>query len=250
MSQKVLIEVVIDSVRSAIAAQEGGANRVELCDNLVEGGTTPSAGMIQQVRTSINIGLQVMIRPRGGDFCYAPEELAVMKQDIQMVKALGADGVVFGLLTEAAHIDVANMQELIDLARPMNVTCHRAFDMTVDPEKALQELIELGVDQLLTSGTQTTAVEGKTQIAQWVQAVGDKIEIMPGSGITAENVQEILETGVQSIHTSGRGSIDSKMQFRNPHISMGGGRLPAEYELLVADTQKIAAVRKKVDEGR
>src|SRR5687768_8698169 len=141
MTKDITIEVCIDSVQSAIEAQQGGANRVELCDNLFEGGTTPSAGAIAIARKNITIGLHVMIRPRGGDFYYSDIEFDCMKKDIQIAKELGADGVVFGLLTKDGRIDVARSKELTDLALPLQVTFHRAFDMTVDPVQALEDII-------------------------------------------------------------------------------------------------------------
>ena len=145
--QTITLEICVDSVEGALAAEAGGAQRVELCDNLLEGGTTPSAGMIALTRQQIHIGLQVIIRPRGGDFCYSDLEFAVMQYDVNQAKQLGADGVVIGLLNPDGTVDKARTAALIDLARPLNVTFHRAFDMAVDPHQALEELIDLGVGQ-------------------------------------------------------------------------------------------------------
>lgn len=158
------LEICIDSVHSAIAAQEGGAVRVELCDNLFEGGTTPSAGCIQLVRENIHIDLNVIIRPRGGDFLYSPLEFEIMKQDIKIAKQLGANGVVLGILNKDGTIDQKRTAELIALARPMTVTFHRAFDVTRDPFEALEQLIDLGVDRILTSGQENTVLEGMDRL--------------------------------------------------------------------------------------
>ena len=160
------IEICVDSVEGAIAAERGGADRVELCDNLLEGGTTPSAGCIKLARARIRIGLQVIIRPRGGDFLYTPTEFEVITEDVCTAKSLGADGIVIGCLTAAGDIDLERTRALIALARPLNVTFHRAFDMCRDPKRALEELIELGVDRVLTSGQESTCLEGQELMAQ------------------------------------------------------------------------------------
>src|ERR1051325_9028169 len=159
------VEICVDSAAGAFAAQRGGADRVVLCDNLLEGGTTPSAGCIRVARRGLKIGLQVIIRPRGGDFLYDDTELEVMRQDIRMAKEFGADGVVIGCLTAEGEIDQARTRDLIQLARPLNVTFHRAFDMCRDPHKALEELITLGVDRVLTSGQEASCIEGLDLIA-------------------------------------------------------------------------------------
>ena len=146
------LEICLDSVESAMNAERGGADRVELCAGLPEGGTTPSAGMIAAVRKQISIGLQVMVRPRGGDFCYSAEEFGIMQRDVLIAKQLGAGGVVFGVLDLEGNLDKPRMRQLIELARPLKITCHRAFDMAFDFERALNDLIELGVDRVLYLG--------------------------------------------------------------------------------------------------
>ena len=162
----VVVEVCLDSADSALAAQLGGADRVELCDNLIEGGTTPSAGKIAAARGAIEIGLHVMIRPRGGDFCYSPLEVDAMLHDLAVAGDLGADGVVFGALRPDGTIDRETCARLIEAARPLAVTFHRAFDMTRDPRAALATLIDLAVDRLLTSGQEATVLEGADRIAE------------------------------------------------------------------------------------
>lgn len=239
LSMPIQLEVCIDSVASAMAAQAGGANRVELCDNLVEGGTTPSYGMVRQVRETIQIGLQVMIRPRGGDFLYTEEEFEVMKYDVQMAKDLGADGVVFGLLNPNGSVDKERCDELIALARPMNITFHRAFDMVKDPMKSLEELIELGVDRVLTSGLETDVTAGKEMLRKLVEQADGRIIVLVGGGVRLHNVQELIAaTGVPEIHVSGRKTQESAMTFRNEKVQMGA-LASKEYTHKVADAGVI-----------
>ncbi len=238
------IEVCIDSVESAIASQQGGAQRVELCDNLLEGGTTPSAGAIQVARDNIDIGLQVMIRPRGGDFCYSDIEFAVMQRDVEMAKQLGADGVVFGLLTPDGAVDIARTRQLVELARPLPVTFHRAFDMTADPYQALEDLIQLGIDRVLTSGQEPSVLEGLDLITDLVKVAADRIIVMPGAGITLRNVHKILnQCKAREIHIAESVAIPSHMQYRNPRIFMGGELRPPEYSYQVTDAGRVRAMR-------
>ena len=234
------LEVCVDSVTSALNAEQGGADRVELCDNLFEGGTTPSAGCIEVVRQHLTIGLQVIIRPRGSDFLYDDLEFAIMKQDIRVAKDRGADGVVIGLLTPQGHVDRERTGTLIALARPMNVTFHRAFDMTADPFRALDDLIDLGVDRILTSGQRATAWEGIGLIQKLVAQAEGRISIMPGGGINEDNVAALArQTGVGECHVSGRTTVASAMEYRNHQAFMGGVlRLP-EYERKVASAERI-----------
>ncbi|MFC6996937.1 copper homeostasis protein CutC [Rufibacter roseus] len=239
----VLLEVCIDSVQSAITAQEAGAARVELCDNLVEGGTTPSAGMIQLCRQHLHIPLHVLIRPRRGDFLYTPLEFAVMKKDIAVAKELGVDGVVLGVLLPDGNIDIPRIQELMQLAYPLSVTFHRAFDLTPDPFKALDDLLALGVQRLLTSGQQATAPEGAQLIAELQKTVGEQLIIMPGGGINEQNIHQLIqETGVREIHASARDRRESQMQYRREDLFMGGTPLPTEYALMEASANRIKAL--------
>jgi copper homeostasis protein len=223
----VLVEVCVDSVASAIAADRGGADRLELCGSLVEGGITPSAGLIEMTRSAVPTLLHVMIRPRGGDFCYDADEFEIMRRDIALAKQLGANGVVFGILDVQGNVDVARTRHLADEAHPLSVTFHRAFDMAADPFRALDDLCAAGVDRVLTSGGESTCLQGQETIAQLLrqanrnQAPG-RIVIMPGSGIKPGNARQFVDsTGATEIHVGLRSSLPSPMLHRNPRVSMG-----------------------------
>jgi copper homeostasis protein len=240
MSQSIILEICLDSVESAIAAQQGGANRVELCDNLLEGGTTPSAGMIALARKNIEIGLNVIIRPRGGDFYYSDVEFEVMKYDLEQAKRLGANGVVIGLLNPDGSVDGERTGALVELARPMSVTFHRAFDMSRDPYEALENLVKLGIDRVLTSGQENSVLEGLDLITELVQQAGDRIIIMPGGGITERNINKIVaQSGVKEIHVVGTIPLESQMIYRNPRSFMGGELRPPEFARTVTDMRRV-----------
>lgn len=242
-SSKPLLEICIESVASAIAAEQGGAQRVELCDYLAGGGTTPSAGMIEVVRQSIRIGLHVLIRPRRGDFLYSPAEFEVMKRDIQLCRQLGADGVVIGALTKDGSIDVAGTQQLIEAAEGMSITFHRAFDRAADPYKALDDLLQLNVHRLLTSGQQETALQGAGLIRELRERSEGKLIILPGGGVTPDNVRELVaRTGVQEVHASVRKSVESDMVYRKDQPAMSSNRVLSEFEQLIADVEQVRAL--------
>lgn len=249
MNATIQLEVCVDSIASCVAAEKGGATRVELCDNLFEGGTTPSAGVIRAARQRIGIDLHVMIRPRGGDFFYSDEEFAAMQYDIQVARDLGANGVVFGLLLPDGSVDSKRTAELTALARPLRVTFHRAFDMTADPIRSLHALMDLGIDFLLTSGQEKSVLEGAELIAQLVKLASNRIRIMPGGGITERNLVRIIrETGVRDIHLASTQMVGSPMLFRNPRVYMGGQLHLPEYELAVTDAEKIATLQNVMNE--
>jgi copper homeostasis protein len=239
------IEICVDSAAGAFAAERGGADRVELCDNLIEGGTTPSAGCIKVARVGLKIGLQVIIRPRGGDFLYSESELETIREDIRMAKGLGADGVVLGCLTPEGDIDATRTEELIGLARPLNLTFHRAFDMCRDPAKALEELIRLGVDRVLTSGQEASCLEGLELIQALHKQAAGRIIVMPGGGITPRNIQKIVSiSGVTEVHLSARSRVESGMHYRNSRVFMGGALRPPEFEWKTTDESSVRSVVK------
>ena len=243
MTNGLTFEVCVDSVESAVAAERGGAARVELCSDLIEGGLTPSYGMLRTVRAAVNIELMAMVRPRGGDFCYSDAEFLVMQEDLAAAKDAGADGVVFGLLSPDGAVDTARTKHLLELARPLPVTFHRAFDMTRDPFAALDQLAALRVDRLLTSGQEPTALEGVDLIAELVRRAGRRLIVMPGGGITDRNVGRIVSaTGVTEVHFGCAVPAEGRMVFRNPRVFMGGALRPPEYTLEVARADDVARV--------
>ncbi|MCE1255661.1 MAG: copper homeostasis protein CutC [Anaerolineae bacterium] len=238
-----IFEICTDSVEGVIAAGNGGAQRVELCDNLVEGGTTPSYGMIRTACQVARVQVNVIIRPRGGDFCYSDYEFEVMRQDILNCKALGVNGVVFGILKPDGKIDLERTQALVNLARPMSVTFHRAFDLCIDPVTALEDLIKSGVDRLLTSGQQADVLQGAACIKTLVQQAGERFVIMAGGGVNAETLPEIVSiTGVKEVHFAARIEKQSPMQFKNQHVFMGKAYQPNEYIQKETDAEKIRKV--------
>lgn len=244
-----IIEIVVYNLESALMAQQGKADRIELCDNPGEGGTTPSWGMMEIVRRKTNLDIMVMIRPRGGDFCYSKDEFEVMKTDVIAAKRAGADGVVLGILTHSGRIDSLRCTELIQLARPMTVTCHRAFDMTKDLALALSECIACGFDRILTSGGREKAIEGVETIANLNREAGGAIKIMPGSGVSESNVREIVKkSNVEEIHFSAMTLRDSDMEFRNPNIGSMGIEAGSEYKIRTVDPGRIVEVRRLVGE--
>jgi copper homeostasis protein len=240
MTDPILVEVCANSMASALAAQQGGANRVELCSDLLEGGITPSIGIIQAAREFLQIHIHVLIRPRGGDFCYSRDEFDVMRRDIEAARRLGVDGVVFGVLDEGGQVDLPRMRELISCARPLSVTFHRAFDMTVDLPRALEDLIQLGVERVLTSGGEKNVEEGLPRLSSLVKQAGGRISIMPGGGIHEQNIQRVLETSrAREVHFGATGVVQSRMTFRNPRVCMGSPEFPAEYAHRLTQYQRV-----------
>ena len=239
----ILIEACVNSVESAVEARHGGARRVELCDNLFDGGTTPSPGAIRIARQQLDIALNVMIRPRGGDFCYSPLELEIMKADLLAAGEAGADGVVFGILDRHGAVQEQQCRELVELARPMSVTFHRAFDMTFDPFAALEVLVGLGVDRVLTSGQQSSALKGTKLLAELVQWADKRIVIMPGVGIDEDNIARLIQaTGATEYHVLAEKRLPSPMVFRNEEAFMGSDPEVSEFERLLTDRERIRAI--------
>ncbi len=216
----IFLEICANSVYSAKQAQIGGASRVELCQNLENGGTTPSYGQIKLVREALDIAVHVLIRPRSGDFLYSADEFNEIKQDILFCKDIGCDGVVIGVLDQAGNVDKVRMQELVDLAKPMCVVFHRAFDRCSNPQQSLEDIIELGCDRLLTSGQKNSAWEGRELIKTLIEQAHGRIEIMPGAGIDDSNVKAIIEyTGALSVHSSAKVVEASKMAFNQVDVN-------------------------------
>lgn len=216
------LEICAGSLVSAMNAQQGGAHRVELCDNLNEGGTTPSAGTIILAKKMLKIPVFVLIRPRPGDFLYSGAEIEIMKEDILFCKEQGAEGVVFGILNKDGNVDIERVGQLVSLARPMQVTFHRAFDVTADPFQAMEEIIMLGFERILTSGQSASAPEGTGLISDLIKAFENQIVILPGGGINENNVIELLEkTGAGEVHASLRSETGSAMSYRKKAVSMG-----------------------------
>lgn len=222
MDMKYMFEICANSAESCLAAQQGGAHRVELCASMPEGGTTPSYGEIKLARKLIDIRLHVIIRPRGGDFLYSPLELDIMEEDIKMARQAGADGVVFGCLKSDGTLDMPAMERLMKAAEGMSVTCHRAFDYVADPFSAMEQLIDLKVDRILTSGQQVNALKGAPLLAELVKKADGRIIILAGCGVNESNIAEIARiTGASEFHFSARENRQSEMKVRNPALSMG-----------------------------
>lgn len=235
-----LLEICANSLQSAINAQLAGAHRVELCENLSQGGTTPSYGLIKQTRKYLSIKLNVLIRPRSGDFLYSDQEFEIIKEDISICKQLGVDGIVCGILLPNGNVDVVRSKALVELSKPMSFTFHRAFDFTNDPFKALEDVVSTGADRILTSGQQTTAIQGEHLIMELVKIANGRITIMPGSGVNSDNIEYLIETGAKEFHMSGTDLIDSKMTFRKLGMSLGNPE--GDYKIMESSVEKIIAV--------
>ncbi|MFT3907871.1 MAG: copper homeostasis protein CutC [Ferruginibacter sp.] len=231
------LEVIGFTIESCIIAQQNGANRIELCDNPGDGGTTPSYGFIKAARKKTSIELYPIIRPRGGDFFYNDDEFEIMKNDVALCKKLGCDGVVTGILNADGTVDKKKCEQLVELAYPLGVTFHRAFDRTDDPFKAMEDIIEIGCERILTSGQTASVVEGMELVAQLIEKAAERIIIMPGSGVRADNIAEIARrTKATEFHTSARTSIESKMKFKS-------GKINEELKCVSADEQEIRKIR-------
>jgi copper homeostasis protein len=241
--RKVLVEVCVDSVESAMAAQEGGADRIELCDNLVEGGTTPSAGTIAACRNRLSIPIFVLVRPRGGDFLFSDVEQEVVLKDIAAARQQGADGVVIGALSADGSVDREKVAAMIEAAGKTAVTFHRAFDVSRDAEEALETLVLLGVPRVLTSGQSPTALEGAAVLKAIVARAAGRVSIMAGGGVNEENVGRIVAaTGVREVHVRGTSTVESRMEFRSPRVTMGKTFLPDDYKRSVTDAARVRRI--------
>lgn len=243
----IVLEACVDSVESAVAAEQGGASRIELCSDLLEGGLTPGPGTMKVAREALDIPIMAMVRPRGGDFCYSDLEYRVMLHDISAAKEAGANGVVLGILRPDGTVDAERTRAAIEVAGPLQVTFHRAFDMARDAIEALDVLISLGVQRVLTSGQEASAAEGVDLIAALVRHASGRIIVMPGGGITTRNAGKIVSaTGAREVHFYAGTPVESQMRYRNDRVFMGGALRPPEYirEVLEPDEvqQMLAAV--------
>lgn len=234
-----ILEVCVDSVESAIAAVRGGADRLEVCSNLVIGGTTPGISLFQQIRKSCDVALHVLLRPRYGDFLYTDREFQMIAEDGKRFLDLGADGIVAGCLNPDGSLDLGRMKQLRALAGKHHVTLHRAFDLCLDPEGTLEEAVELGVDTILTSGQEESCIQGKELLGRLIRQAGERIEILVGSGVNAEGIAGLAgEISAKAFHMSGKIMVDSGMDYRKPGVPMG---IPGmdEYRVFRTDEKEI-----------
>ncbi len=242
------LEVCIDSVESAIIAQEGGADRLEICSNLVIGGTTPGVSQFKQIRKACDIDLNVLIRPRFGDFLYTDAEFQMISDDIRMFRELGADGVVVGCLKADGSLDSDRMGALRKQAGPLQMTLHRAFDVCRDPAQALEDAVSLGVDTILTSGQAADCLGGKEMLKKLIRQADGRIEILVGSGVNAEVIRQLMEEiGASSFHMSGKKMIGSGMAYRNRQVHMGVPGI-GEFDIFRTDKEEIRRARLVLDQ--
>ncbi len=247
IENKIKVEVCAFSLESCLNAQSAGASRIELCSGLYEGGTTPSIGLISEVKKQIKIELSVMIRPRGGDFLYSPSDLKVMYSDIESAKKAGADGIVIGILMENGMVDLQKTKELVQRASPMKVTFHRAIDVTPNPYEALETIIEAGCIRILTSGQKNKAIDGLKTIGLLVEKAKNRIEIMAGAGLNAENIDYFIQKNVNAVHLTGKSIRQSAMKYRNSEVSMSDFDQIPEFDIIYSDYQKIKDIVDKVN---
>lgn len=234
------IEICVEGIDGLVAAQQAGTDRVELCASLLEGGLTPSLGVIREALRIATIPFHVIIRPRGGDFLYSELEFRSMIEDVKVLRDMGVVGVVIGCLTAEGTIDETRTKALVDAARPMTVTCHRAFDMTRDYREALEALIRTGVDRVLTSGQRDTAIEGSEILKDTTTVAAGRIIIMACGALDAGNIAQVrTATGVDEMHFAALKTVKSGMDFRNPHVGMGGTAIEREYEVTLTDVDAV-----------
>ena len=245
---KYILECCVDSVESAINAASGGASRIELCSNLIIGGTTPDSALVVEIRKHTDIRIHALIRPRFGDFCYSKYEMEIMKSQIKALKEAGVEGVVIGVLDEDGNLNLEAMKELIEAADGLSITLHRAFDMCRDPFKAMEEAIALGVNTILTSGQKQSAWEGRALLAELIQKAEGRIDIMAGAGIGATVIEKLIpETKGTSYHMSGKVTLDSQMKYRKKEVSMGLPSL-SEYEIWQTSEENVREAVKVLKE--
>lgn len=237
-----LIEICVEGIDGFLAAQEAGADRVELCASLVEGGLTPSLATVRAAVKAARIPVHVIVRPRGGDFLYSEAEFATMLEDVRILRGEGVAGVVIGCLTPDGLIDEARTKALVQAARPMAVTCHRAFDMTADAGEALEALVRAGVDRVLTSGQRDTALEGLAILKRIADQAAGRITVMGCGALDADSIRTVRDAaGLRELHFAALRTVSSGMAFRNPHVGMGGTGKDREYEVTLTDTEAVRA---------
>lgn len=240
--QNYMLEVCVDSVESAVNAMNGGADRLELCSNLIIGGTTPTAALFRSVKQHAPVRTNVLIRPRFGDFLYTEYEFEIIKQEVEQFRELGADGVVIGCLKADGELDVERLAELKQAAGPMNVTLHRAFDVCRDPFKALEQVRHLGIDTILTSGQQNSCSQGAQLIKELVDRAGE-VQILVGSGVKSSIIPQMADmTGASSFHLSGKMVLDSGMEFRLEGVDMGIDGI-GEFQIFRTSEDEIRAAK-------
>ncbi|MCU0372241.1 MAG: copper homeostasis protein CutC [Ignavibacteria bacterium] len=239
------IEICVTNAESAIKAQKAGAGRIELCGNLLQGGITPGISAVEVIRKNLGIDMNVMVRPREGDFLYSDIDFDIMLRDIRYFKKAGADGIVTGILKKDGSVDTGRCRELVKISKPMSATFHRAFDMTPDPYDALEKIIDCGFDRILTSGGKKSAWDGRKLIKELVQKAGNRIIIMPGAGINDKNAVDIIDyTGAKEIHLSAKNFADSKMRFQNRYLLSKHSNIINEYRNQTVDEKIIRKIRK------
>lgn len=243
-----VLEVCADSAQSAIAAQKGGAGRIELCADLVVGGTSPSQALFKQVRKYTDLKIRTLLRPRFGDFCYDEYEFQVIKEEVEMFRDLGADGVVIGILRPDGSLNMEQMEELVKAAGGIGITLHRAFDVCRDPYEALEQSISLGIDTILTSGQKSSAWEGRDLLADLMKKSAGRIDILAGAGISPDVIKKLAPcTGIRSFHMSGKVVKDSRMEFRREGVPMG---IPgfSEFDIWQTDEDNVRRAVKVLEE--
>ena len=241
---KYLIEIATTDFASTEAAVKGGADRIELCSALSEGGLTPSFGLVRLCREKFRLPVFPIIRPRSGDFLYSDDEYNIIKNEVTLCKQLGCDGVVVGFLKKDGTIDKKRTAVIVERAYPMEVTFHRAFDRCLDPFKALEKIIDTGCQRILTSGQKPTAIEGVELIRELVKEADNRITIMPGSGVKKENIKSLVEhTGAMEFHAALRNTVKSRMEFMHPSFAS-----PGNYEYPGILEEDVRVLKKELEE--
>ncbi|MDO6992865.1 copper homeostasis protein CutC [Brachyspira innocens] len=247
MNKNIKIEICVDSVESCINAEKGGADRLELCGNMFEGGTTPSYGVLELAREKVNIPIYAMVRPRGGDFCYDDTEFEIMKREIKLMKELKIDGIVFGILTKEGRVDKERCSTLLELWGSSKSTFHRAIDVSCDLNKACEDIISLGFERILTSGGEANVMNGIIKLKELVSKYNDKIIIMPGSGINERNIEYIKDAlKANEYHMTANKTVNSLMEYRNENVFMGAALRASEFSIKYTDENKVKNIKSKI----